>query len=113
MLLCELGSTEKYSKSDMMMMVIVAELASIPGRILIGLKLRLLLNSLQLQSCNSVGDLGLLSHVALRMCTGCTDWNEYLEVELARVSRRTPSDIKVRQVKGRVVTHKQNKTDSN
>ena len=30
---------------------------------------------------------------------------------LARVSRRTPSDIKVRQVKGRV-THKQNKTDS-
>ncbi len=30
----------------------------------------------------------------------------------ARVSRRTPSDIKVRQVKGRVV-HEQNKIDSN
>ncbi len=43
-LLCELGSTEKYSKSDMIMMVIAAD---------------------SLQLC---GDLGLLSP-ALRMCT--------------------------------------------
>ncbi len=36
----------------------------------------------------------------------------YLKTYQYRVSRRTPSDIKVRQVKGRVV-HEQNKTDSN
>ncbi len=35
------------------------------------------------QSATLWGALVCSAHVALRMCTGCTDWNEYLEVELA------------------------------